>query len=410
MPGHSVRATRALQRLAETDPAFASLALWVDHVDSDARLLPAWSTATTVHYGPNFETFSLDEQVGLCGHHILHIAFRHASRGAEMKVRYGADHDDPLFNLASDAVLNEAVFRSGYILPRPCVLLSEVLRDVLSAPLPVDQALATWDTEKLYVRLMASRGKGSGGEDRRRAHAYAAERGFEPDLAGGEALEETPDDPGEWRQRIARAMEAGRLAGRGIGTIGYRLADLPEARTPWETLLRSLVTKAVTEAPRHSWRRPTGRWLALDAAGETTPFEPTLVRDARAPRVAVALDSSGSIDDARLSLFAAQVAGIARRTGAETHVLVFDDGVRAHKVMRAGTWERAISPLDVSRDGGTDYTEVMRAADALEPAVIVVLTDLDAEMPPRPRAPVIWAVPEDDAPAPPYGRRISLAR
>ena len=257
---------------------------------------------------------------------------------------------------------------------------------------------------------MASTGPGSGGEGRRRAHAYAAERGFEPDLSGGEALDKTPDDPGEWRQRIARAMEAGRLAGRGIGTIGHRLADLPVARTPWETLLRSLVTKAVTEAPRRSWRRPTGRWLALDTSGETAPFEPITVRDARAPRIAVALDSSGSIDDARLSLFAAQVAGIARRTGAETHVLVFDDGVRAHKVMRAGTWERAISSLDISRDGGTDYAEVMRAADALDPAVIVVLTDLEAEVPPKPNAPVIWAVPDDDPPAPPYGHRISLSR
>ncbi len=410
MTRHSARATRALQRLAETDPAFASLALWVDHVDSEARPLPAWSTSTKVHYGPGFDSLSLDEQVGLCGHHILHIAFRHASRGAEMKARYGSDHDDLLFNLASDAVLNEAIFRAGYIMPRPCVLLSELLREVLGSGVSTDQALANWDTEKLYIRMMASAGRGGGDEGRRLALAYASANGFEQDLADGETVDDAPEDPSEWRQRIARAMEAGRLAGRGIGVIGHRLADLPEARTPWETLLRSLVTKAVTEAPRRSWRRPTGRWLALDTAGETAPFEPITVREGRTPRVAVALDSSGSIDDARLSLFAAQVAGIARRTGAETHVLVFDDGVRTHEVMRAGTWERAISSLDVSRDGGTDYTEVMRAADALDPAVIVVLTDLDAEIPPRPRAPVIWAVPEDDSPAPSYGRRISLAR
>jgi len=407
---HSARATRALQRLAETDPAFASLSLWVEHVDGDARTLPAWSSGTTITYGPAFEGLTLDEQVGTCGHHILHVAFRHAARANAMKSRYGADHDETLFNIASDAVLNEAIFRAGYILPRPCVLLSELLADALSRPSAQDAALAEWDAERLYVRLMSDTGRGGGSSGARRAHDYAAGQGFERDLEQGGDPSEDSDEAADWRQRIARAMETGRLAGRGIGMIGHRLADLPEARTPWEVVLRSLVTKAVTELPRRSWQRPTGRWLALDAAGQSAPFEPATARNRHAPRIAVCLDSSGSIDGTRLSLFAAQVAGIARRTGAETHVLVFDDGVRARQTMRAGHWERAITGLEVSRGGGTDYAEVLREADLLDPAVIVVLTDLDAPDPEKPRAPVIWAVPDDDAPSPPFGRRLSLTR
>ena len=78
--------------------------------------------------------------------------------------------------------------------------------------------------------------------------------------------------------------------------------------------------------------------------------------------------------------------------------------------MRAGHWERAITDLVVSRDGGTDYGEVLREADRLEPAIIVVLTDLDAPEPPKPKAPVLWAVPDDHAAAPSFGRVISLSR
>jgi predicted metal-dependent peptidase len=408
MSRHSERASRALRKLAETDPAFASLSLWVAHEDSDARPLPAWSDGTTIRYGPSFETHSLPEQMGLAAHHILHVAFRHSTRREAMALRFGAAHDGGLFNTAADAVLNEALFRAGYVLPRPCVLLTDLLREALGDIAPPDDALARWDAERLYVSLMATGDKGRPREAADKARTFAARQSFEEDLDAGAPDE--GEDAGEWQERVTRAMEAGRLAGRGIGVIGHRLADLPETRVPWETVLRRLVTKAVTNLPRQSWRRPTGRWLALDAAGQALPFEPATARTARAPRVAIGIDSSSSVDATRLALFAAQVAGIARRTGAETHVLVFDETVRDRQVMRAGTWERAVTQLAFTRDGGTDFAPVLAEADRLDPAVIVMLTDLDAPLPPRPRAPVIWAVPEAPRAAPAWGRVVSLAR
>ena len=408
MSRHSERASRALRKLAESDPAFASLSLWVDHEDSDARPLPVWSDGTTIRYGASFETHTLAEQMGLAAHHILHVAFRHAARRDAMGLRLGAAHDGALFNVAADAVLNEALFRAGYVMPRPCVVLTDLLRDALHETASPDEALAQWDAERLYVRLMSAEGKGRETSAAETARAMAERQGFEEDMEAAGA-EQGPDAATDWQERVTRAMEAGRLAGRGIGTIGHRLADLPETRTPWETILRRLVTKAVTELPRRSWRRPTGRWLALDAAGQAAPFEPSNAREARAPRLAIGIDSSSSVDGARLALFASQVAGIARRTGAETHVLVFDETVRERRVMRAGAWERAVTEFGFTRDGGTDFTEVLAEADRLDPAVIVMLTDLDAPLPARPRAPVIWAVPEDVAP-PAWGRVISLAR
>jgi predicted metal-dependent peptidase len=408
MSRHSERASRALRKLAETDPAFASLSLWVAHEDSDARDLSAWSNGTTIRYGASFAALSLPEQMGLAAHHILHVAFRHAARREAMGIRLGEAHDGALFNLASDAVLNEALFRSGYVLPRPCVVLTDLLREALGEVAGAEDALARWDAERLYVRLMAVDGKGKNRDAAEKARAIAAKRGFSEDLDGG--APEEGEDAGEWQERVTRALEAGRIAGRGIGVIGHRLADLPETRVPWETVLRRLVTKAVTELPRRSFRRPTGRWLALDAAGEALPFEPSTARNARAPRVAIGIDSSSSVDETRLRLFATQVAGIARRTGAETHVLVFDEAVRERQVMKAGTWERAVTGLSFSRDGGTDFGPVLAEADRLAPAVIVMLTDLDAPLPARPRAPVIWAVPEEPKAAPAWGRVVSLAR
>jgi hypothetical protein len=72
----------------------------------------------------------------MAAHHILHVAFRHSARREAMGLRFGAAHDAALFNAAADAVLNEALFRSGYVMPRPCVLLTDLLREALGEIAP----------------------------------------------------------------------------------------------------------------------------------------------------------------------------------------------------------------------------------------------------------------------------------
>jgi hypothetical protein len=155
MSRHSERASRALRKLAETDPAFASLSLWVLHEDSDAKALPAWSDGTTIRYGASFETFTFPSRWGWP--RITSCTWPSATRHAPRRwgCASGAAHDGALFNTAADAVLNEALFRAGYVMPRPCVLLTDLLREALGETAPPDDALARWDAETLYVRLMA---------------------------------------------------------------------------------------------------------------------------------------------------------------------------------------------------------------------------------------------------------------
>ena len=77
---HSARATRALRKLSEEDPAFAALALWCTHRDGETGPARARSAGNRITYGAGFDNLSLPEQVGLCAHHILHVAFRHGGR------------------------------------------------------------------------------------------------------------------------------------------------------------------------------------------------------------------------------------------------------------------------------------------------------------------------------------------
>lgn len=432
-PGiHSARATRALRKLSEDDPAFAALALWCEHRDGDTGTVRVRSAGTRITYGARFEDLSLPEQVGLCAHHILHVALRHGARGSALRARLGEAFEDGLFNLAADAIANTTVEAAGYALPRPSVMLSELVGRAFSAPVDTEQALREWDAEKLYIALTRQdRGAGMGdapsrtrapsdaGTSAERARSYAQEQGFEEDLdtdGGGDEADEAQEDA-DWQARLAKALEAGRQAGRGLGTIGHRLADIPRSRTPWERHLRRLVSRAVLQAPRRSYQRPAGRWLALDAAarasrGPEPVFEPGQRRDLRVPRLAVGLDMSGSIPDALLAKFAGELDGIARRSGAETHLILFDDAVRETCQLAPGTLRATLQKTPLARDGGTNLAPPLAAAATLNPALAILLTDLDGPTGACPRGlDVLWAIPAEAPPRKPgFGRVISLAR
>ena len=118
---------------------------------------------------------------------------------------------------------------------------------------------------------------------------------------------------------------------------------------------------------------------------------------------------SSSVSDAVLARFAAEIVRIAARSGAEVHLLAFDESVRVTEVLDPRRGPEQITALRLARDGGTDFAPVLAAAADLGPAMIVVLTDLDADLPPPPgRIPVLWAVPARPARAPGYGRVILL--
>lgn len=408
---HSIRAGRALRALAEADPAIAALSLWCAHRDG----AQTETIGETITYGPAFANMPLHEQMGLAAHHVLHVALRHSARAGALQTRLGDGFDADLFNLAADALINEAVLSGDHVLPRPAVLATDLIKHALDIETTAAEALADWDAERLYFAL---RGQGGDGATREgKAQAYAIQQGFQADVqghTGGAEEERDISDAARWRQHITRAMDAGRAAGRGIGRIGHRLADVAQPRIPWEHVLRRLLSQAVMRAPQTSPQRPARRWIAATAqaqqAGTPLPgFEPGIRPQTDIPRIAIAMDASSSIDEARLTLFWAEVSGIARRLRAELHLMVFDDQIRHVQTLDA-TANHLLLP-DLPRGGGTAFKPVISAAERIGASALVVFTDLEGDAGPPPRAlRVIWAVPEAGTLQPPFGRMIDLSR
>lgn len=398
MAGHARRAAAALARLPEVDPAIAALALWCQHRDGPGE---TETRGETIFYGAAFPLLPISEQTGLAAHHVLHVALRHSARRAAMAARRAAGFDGYLYDLACDALVNEALLRGGHALPRPAVRAADLVLRLPAAERPAD-VLAEWDCDRLYAALRGLPGQGRGSP-----RAYGAAQGFQPDL-GDAAPDSAAADV--WTGRVLQALAVGRAAGSGIGAALAGLGDLPRAEIPWERRLGRLMQKALSPETRVSPRRPARAWLARAEAarhsgGPEPVFEPGLARAGARPRLVVGVDTSGSILGDDLALFAAEAVSAVRRTGAEAHLLGFDTEVhhRARLDHRA-----ALTGLALRQGGGTDFAGVLAEAQALDPSLIVVLTDLLGPLPAAPRAPVVWAVPAEPPKRPAFGQVIAL--
>lgn len=386
--------------MPEVDPAISALALWCQHRDDSG---PTRTHGDTIYYAPGFDTLPIQEQTGVLAHHVMHVALRHSARAAEMAERLGDGFDRALYNLASDAIINEVLLQGGHALPRPAVRAAEVIAGLPGQSAKPAALLADWDTDRLYLAL-TDRQSGA----RAAAERYAEAQAFQPDL---DAADETVGaEPETWSTRLEQAVDAARGAGTGIGAVLARFADLPERPVPWERHLRRLLVKAVSQVPRLSHKRPANRWVARDALARRSQspepvFEPGTARDRRRPRIVVGLDTSSSITETQVSLFAAETVSIARRSGAELRLLAFDTEIHADVLIEHTS---DITELDVRQGGGTDFMPVFERAVDFDPSILVMLTDLDAPLGPQPRFPVIWAVPGVPPDPPGFGKVLRI--
>jgi predicted metal-dependent peptidase len=425
-------ASKALQRLIENSPGFGSLTLFAGHVDCDSGPALSWTDGTNIYYPKAFAKISVAEQIGVVAHEAMHIAFRHVQRFEQMRKHFGT-LDHRMANIAADAIINQTLAGYSWLqLPGKPVMLVELLKEVLGEDWKADDALAHWNLELLYKTIsdrtprQQSRGgqgqgqgpkqkgqqpggtgspeqEGQGDSNADRAERYARSKGFDEDMAESP----TPFDPAKeaeesrtWRNRILRAK-----AGDGThGILRRPLADLPDTTTPWEHVLRSRLTAALMPKSRETWAQPSRRWLALhedyEALGWEMALEPAVDPNTPAMKVAVCLDTSGSIDEDLFNRFVAELVGIQRRTGATMHVIVADMTIHDEQTIKAADGRQGLlRKVTFKGHGGTDFSPALKRCDEIGVAQIVYLTDLEGPARHKPKAPVIWAVPKR------FGRR-----
>ncbi len=201
----------------------------------------------------------------------------------------------------------------------------------------------------------------------------------------------------QWRGHLASAAQQARMSGR-LGESWLRLVDdLISPRLPWRVLLARYLMNSARED--YSFQRTSRR--------EGAAMLPRLYSQ-RIQLIAV-LDTSGSIADAEMHEFAAEIDALKCQVNAQVTLHACDERLAEAGPWRFEPWESVTLPDGFSGGGGTDFRPLFEwvATEQLRPDLLVYFTDAEGEFPQyAPDYPVLWLV-KGKAPVP-WGERVQL--
>jgi predicted metal-dependent peptidase len=360
----------ALQlRLRRDHPFFSALALFARVVLSDSV-----STAATdgrqIFFNPGFaDSLSEDEMRTVFMHEVLHAALLHVSRRGRRQPF--------VWNVAADVVVNGMLEQDGFKLPAGAVR---------------DPGLAERTVEEIYEILLD---KGTPNAEQMLADLLDSVDASDDDAAASAE--------GYWRRARAQAVVIARSIVHSAGTLGLQRPrdwrDLDDPRLDWRAALWRFVVQTPTDY-RGFDRRFVHQGLYLENL------------DGESLRVWVAIDTSGSIDDALLADFMSELKGVLRAYPHIECALFFADAA-------------LYGPFPVTDDdpvpkavggGGTSFRPLFAtlAEQSLNevPHVVVYCTDGYGSFPDQtPGVPVLWLVAPGglEPEAFPFGEPVMLA-
>lgn len=368
------RISQALFRIRRSSPFLATLALFARYAPSQ-QVPTAATDGQDVFFNPAFLSQLNDAELdGVLIHEVLHAAHLHVLRRSQR---------NPMrWNVACDISVNGILRQNGFSLPQGALF---------------DGALETYSAEEIYELL----GK--------QTSPYQ--------LDGLDLLEATPADAGQnEKEGYGRPNQGPRLSPQSLGDDALSEARKNQLKAHWEranqqaaTLARGLqkgdtpagIERALQAAqPTLDWRRMLWRFLSstpTDFAGfDRRHLGRGLYLDAlqgQRLRVYVAIDTSGSVDNAQVSVFLGEVQGILRAYPHLECWLYFADAALYGPYVLGPA-----SPLPTAKGGGgTDFrpffAEVMQNQEPHLGGVCVYLTDGYGDFPTQaPEWPVLWVL------------------
>ncbi|MFK3735210.1 VWA-like domain-containing protein [Streptomyces sp. NPDC088090] len=327
------------------------------------RVVPSRSVPTMgvdrhwrMYVSPAFvDRTPLRELAGVWVHEVAHLLRDHHGRGDRLARDLGLDGeaDRHRMNIAGDFEINDDVYGDG--LPRPAGALRPEMLELAPGLLMEDYVRAVRITPSSPGMAWLDCGSGADGL------ARAWELG--PDGADGL----TPQEHAAVVYRVAQGIKG--RPGSAPAAWERWAEEVCHPPQPWRELLGAALGAAVAAGTggAHTYRRPSRRATALPGA-----VLPGLRRTP--PRVAVVIDTSGSVSDAELGSALLEVAALARALGGRRDLVsVIACDAAAHSAQRL--CDGAGVPL--LGGGGTDLRAGFARALRLNPRpdVLVVLTD-----------------------------------
>lgn len=386
---------KAKIRLSMMEPFFATILMKYPLRESKLVPIAAVTPKGEILYNSEgIKDYSVDQLVFILCHEVLHVVYMHALR------RGNRNHF--LYNIASDAVINETLIAAGVGKPlEGCVrfsgaenMTSEEVYDLLNknAQMKAEHMDLICDGDSSMGDGANSSVKNATGEDDPLADARKAHGQKLSD--GQKKLAET-----KTKMDISEAVSMARMRNKNIGGAkGALLRKLEEfvmcEKLPWYEYLSRFMTGFVSQG--ESWRRPNRRFSNV--------YLPTTDRLPAMGQLIVGIDTSGSIGPKELAAFAKHLNDVVEdcRPAAIT-VLWCDSEISG---VDEFTLDDVPFKLEPKGGGGTDMREITNWCNdnAPDADTCVIFTDGWTPYPDEGEelVPTLWVLTEHSGQIPDY--------
>lgn len=387
--------TKARIALLLDQPFFGTLLLGLKCIEDKTGIARGTMATDGIHlYWDKKFVESLPEPVlrTVLAHEVMHCALLHMLRRKErdpLAWNWAIDH-------AVNLILDECNASAGQKGRAKPFEWGDLDKHVLHDP-----AYKGMSGEEIYARL-PKQGSGGGGSGKGKGKGQSSQPSQYPHGPGG-VLDAPPDQieqqkiEAQWKINVVQAATAAKMQGKLPAEMQRFVDEMINPQVPWQELLRQFVRSAAKDD--YSFRKFNQRYMH-------TGFMLPALYSQRLGRIAIAIDTSGSIGGDILNAFISEVEGICHETRPEK-VVILDCDAEVHSV----TEYEATDPLprEFKGGGGTSHVPVFEELDKDPPEVCVCFTDLYTTFPDvEPAYPVIWAVYGGNEAEAPFGQTVRI--
>ena len=331
----------------------------------------ACTNGKDVIYGRAFVDGLNDKELAfLVLHEAMHKAYRH------LMVWQKIAKENPLLaNLAMDYVINLQLV--DYNKPDVIQMPRDKDGNLMGA---LDEKYRGMDTKQVYDLLKKemednpddgdsnTSGGGGGGAGGQKDSKSKCLDDHDWENAQEMSEEEKEKLAGEIDQAL---REGAMLAGKMNGNLSKEMDELLHPKVDWKEALREFVKTAMMGNDRSTWRKPHKRYIGMNIVMPSYHSE-------KIGRIAVGVDTSGSIGTAELSQFLGEVKSICDEVKPEgIDLLYWDSRVAKHEVYNGNEVETLTDATKPAGGGGTEPGCVPQymSKNNLLPECTVMLTD-----------------------------------
>ena len=405
----------ARMRLLMDKPFLGALVLRLPLKSAGAWCRTMATDARAIYYNPDWvnELSTAHAQFALA-HEALHCGLGHfARRGQRVQRKW---------DIACDFAINPVLMDEGLKPPMDALVL-DVYRGLSAEEIYpcLDDELEDNDTldDHVWDSDEAEGGQGSGDSDPNKDSGSGGKKSDEGQNAGpssqpDQTEQDEPPKPlsgiekEHLQQQWQRYMAAAAQRARETGKLPASLARLCDAAIATQISWRAVLAQYLSMSGRddYSWQRPSRRSGDV-AANQFEVMWPSL--RSHSGDVYVALDTSGSVSEADLSGFLAELNAIKAASKVRVTLFACDMQLAPDAPWVYEVWEPLKLPDNIDGGGGTSFTPVFDWIEKSghKPDSLVYFTDAVGAFPKHaPEYPVMWLV--KGKASVPFGQRIQL--